>query len=55
MRPTTGTTPSTPAAVRTGTRLARIITAPTVPTTWRPPVRLVGWLEHLRGPSLVAA
>lgn len=55
MRPTTGPTPSTPAVVRTGTRLARIITAPTVPTTWRPPVRLVGWLEHLRGGSLAVA
>lgn len=55
MQHTTGPAPSTPVVVRTGTRLARIITAPTVPTTWRPPVRLVGWLEHLRGTSLVAA
>ncbi len=48
MRSTAGPTPLPRPVARPDARLARITTEPGHRPAWRPPVRLVGWLELVR-------
>ncbi|MCA0328580.1 MAG: hypothetical protein LCI03_01595 [Actinobacteria bacterium] len=55
MRLTSGTRPHRLASARFVPAASRVITGPGQKPTWRPPVRLVGWLELLRGVTPLAA
>lgn len=48
MRSTAGPTPLPRPVARPDALLARLYTEPGQRPAWRPPVRLVGWLELLR-------
>jgi hypothetical protein len=48
MRITTATSRPAPVRAPRTAPLGRVITGPGRPTAWRPPVRLLGWLELLR-------
>jgi hypothetical protein len=48
MRSTAGPTTLPRPVARQDARLVRLSTEPGRPPAWRPPVRLVGWLELLR-------
>jgi hypothetical protein len=55
MRLTSGTRPHRLATARSAAPALRVVTGPGHKPSWRPPVRLVGWLELLRGVTPLAA